>query len=191
MIFQTSLELQNHVRKLINELNVADSPEDIRKIVAIIKYIGTLNNEGLYDIFFEFLNPDNFENKQEFSKFLNGIYIKLITPLNITFNPIDAYFLASEVIDKYIKKARLRKDSAKIIQRNVKARNLLKKERAKKISDLVRTSEGFIKRKYSPEEMKDTFEEWVESDKPFFRFGKKRKNSDLDKSRDLEYLQSL
>jgi hypothetical protein len=36
--------------------------------------------------------------------------------------------------------------------------------------------------------MKDTFEEWVESDKPFFRFGKKRKN---DKSRDLEYLQSL
>jgi hypothetical protein len=78
--------------------------------------------------------------------------------------------------------------ASKIIQDKYRKRISLKKESAKKISDLVRTSEGFIKRKYSPEEMKDTFEEWVESDKPFFSFGKKRKN---DKSRDLEYLLKL
>jgi hypothetical protein len=198
MIFQTDLELQNHVRKLINELNFSVSYEDIRKIVEIINYIGTIKIVELYDIFFDFLKPDNFENKQEFSKFLDGIYHELITPLNITFNPIDSYFLASDVIDKYTNLARLRKDSAKIIQDKFRKRISLKKEKAKNISDLIRTSEGFIKRKYSPENMKDTFEEWVESDKPFFSFGKKRKKGkksdycrELDKSRELEYLLKL
>jgi hypothetical protein len=77
MIFQTDLEFQNHVRKLINELNFSVSYEDIRKIVEIINYIGTIKIVELYDIFFDFLKPDNFENKQEFSKFLDGIYHEL------------------------------------------------------------------------------------------------------------------
>jgi hypothetical protein len=64
--------------------------------------------------------------------------------------------------------------ATKMIQRNVKARHLLKTESAKKIQNALRGSREFNKWKWSPERLKEqgVFEEWVNENS----FGKKRKN---------------